>query len=868
MSSQTKKWIPPDDYIEGLRILDKIFEGEHFFVTCKANSDGEPKVSTFVAENILLARAGDGKSLYECLNWMQSPHPEGTRSIGIIPHKNRIELLAVDIDNGVKDEDDLSSAVICLTEKLGSKPVAVIPSLKPGRGHAFFLSAHGFGNAKWDLNGYSGEIRSNAGYVVLYDSYALAEGIYRNIQECDEVNASSILMGLKKLEKNTGRKLSDRDRENPNLTMLDGSSLADLAKEDPEKLIALTLATPKSGETPGLDYEIGDPEAGRNNAVYRAASYIARSHGYAGERYVEALVSKAINKWGRSGNEWVKSAESGYNRGASYYSDRQVSDKIFEKQVAEFLRKAKGLPGHPSQKSSRVSPDSRQGSIESKQPSSSATEAAQNKASVANKKAKSDVTQEAEQEVKFERQKADYAIEKGQILFYDVRHDDLFPTALESLGIEHRYNCRLDKVEFKRMLQEAELPQHIDSVRNLWSSSDQIIRQIGFAMQGAIRIVKKTAKNKEALVQLQPRIDSLKRCHELACATGVRYDPVIDYFESCEIDPNGIDYSQIFQEILGAEDTEVTRWASRHLVLSVAARSLEFSRSGSTIHARQSIMLIDPDGGSGKGVLLRGILPRHLRAGFYAQNLDLSEPPGTIAEIVGGRMIVEWTEGKGWLTTRARRQRVTDEDVKAFMDRQDDGPRRKAYGRVPENFPRLATIVVTTNNTSPMPDDKALRDRFVQIHVDPVELNDQVSNYHRIKRIITDNREHWWAQAYAESKSFGSDIELGLPDNLRKEVWQDNLQSRFVRNEDSELRSLIMLGGWENKTTEQIAADLKLRLARTAHAQLKAAFDSHAKICYAIKRIVPGPGINGKSRRVRYGTRDNRKSEYRWVSDS
>ena len=167
----------------------------------------------------------------------------------------------------------------------------------------------------------------------------------------------------------------------------------------------------------------------------------------------------------------------------------------------------------------------------------------------------------------------------------------------------------------------------------------------------------------------------------------------------------------VLQELLGASDGPLTRWASTYLCLGAIQRTLE---PGCLL--REIPILIGAQR-IGKSQLLRNLLPE-TEDDWFSDSLCVSDPSQKRAESMLGRVVVELSELTGF-------GRAELESLKAFISRRDDGATRLAYRRDPETALRRCILVGTSNDQECLPADPSGNTRYVPIqcgegsHVEP-----------------------------------------------------------------------------------------------------------------------------------------------------
>ena len=102
-------------------------------------------------------------------------HARGNGLIGVVPAS--LGCFVVDVDEGGK------AGVETVCTALGD-PVTVIATRRPGGFHAWYRAPEReVGNRKWSLDGAAGDIRGSAGYVILWDARAVADGLAQHFDD-------------------------------------------------------------------------------------------------------------------------------------------------------------------------------------------------------------------------------------------------------------------------------------------------------------------------------------------------------------------------------------------------------------------------------------------------------------------------------------------------------------------------------------------------------------------------------------------------------------------------------------------------------------------------------------------------------------
>ena len=341
-----------------------------------------------------------------------------------------------------------------------------------------------------------------------------------------------------------------------------------------------------------------------------------------------------------------------------------------------------------------------------------------------------------------------------------------FREAMDSLGVEVRYNVRSDRRQYRRagfydLSADAWIP---DTQWTDWTDADSLtIRaELSASMFGAWR------GNYHQGVFVDDGMPELRFCLDLngkqfedaigLLAAVNQVDPLIDYLD------NGIPFwdgiprlsAWLFKCFDVADDSEdLAEWVSTFIFLGAVQRAYE---PGCKLD--ETPVLIGPPG-IGKSTALRLAFPPEL-VDLFTDGLNLATDAKQRAEALQGRAIVEIGEMAG-----ARRADI--ESLKAFLSRTDDGAIRFAYRRNPDPLPRRCIVVGTADRNDPLPPDHNLR-RFV-----PVTLTG--GNVGRLMAFMDRYRGQLWAEAL-EVYQRGRDARL--PDDLKVQQREATDAARYT----------------------------------------------------------------------------------------
>ena len=289
--------------------------------------------------------------------------------------------------------------------------------------------------------------------------------------------------------------------------------------------------------------------------------------------------------------------------------------------------------------------------------------------------------------------------------------------------------------------------------------------------------------------------------------------------------------SHLLHDFFGADDDQLSKWASRYLFLACVQRS---HNPGSML---QEIPVLKGPQGIGKSLLLRSMFPRSVQGQWFSDSLDLGVDPQKQLESFIGRVLVEIPELTGSRHSIAR--------MKAFITRQDDNGVRGAYKRTTEQRPRNCAFVATTNDHSPLPNDPTGNRRYVVI---PLKTSLGRIEDWLLERNGTHSRvDMLWAEAI-HLHECGEDATL---DYHLREIASDRAEGNRFRDESIEesieelesepylFRDILVALDYE-KSTRAVETRIKSALTNAGWS-----YRSYREGKRVLKRWCP-PGFNPK----------------------
>ena len=201
-------------------------------------------------------------------------------------------------------------------------------------------------------------------------------------------------------------------------------------------------------------------------------------------------------------------------------------------------------------------------------------------------------------------------------------------------------------------------------------------------------------------------------------------DGFIEYLEGLPIWDTKPRIDTVLQDMFGAEDNPLTRWANQHKFVGTVRRTFE---PGCLF---RTIPTLKGDEDIGKSDLLRQMLPYHLQYKGFSDQLKLDDNAQRQCEQLTGAIIVELAELVGM-------RKADINALKAFITRRTDKI-RKAYGDQPTEERRRFILVGTTNDEQPLPNVEGGNTRFVVV---PLTKGCDVKKY------LDPIRDQLWAEA-------------------------------------------------------------------------------------------------------------------------
>ena len=338
-----------------------------------------------------------------------------------------------------------------------------------------------------------------------------------------------------------------------------------------------------------------------------------------------------------------------------------------------------------------------------------------------------------------------------QMLFDDKGRAEL-KLALKNEGIEIRGNTRAHRVEYRKDNGE-------------WQETDD----------GFVAVWREILRLNYQYIQSDGKHASLHYSnqameeHLVALGALNEVDPFITWIENLpgwdgiprlpgwtEQDFEDKDSSSYLEDMFSCERSALHRWCARYIILLPIWRAYQPG-----YRCKQVPILCAPQS-YGKSPLQSELLPEEHRRQWFSDGLNFLTDNKTRVETIQGKVIAELAELTGM-------KRVEQGQLKSFLSRQDDQC-RLSYRRNPQEMPRKAAVVGTTNNLHhPLPDDTAGLTRYV---VCRFLKSCNVEDY------MDRNRLQIWAEGLALYRK------CVLPDLPRDLIDEQKTQAESYRDRD------------------------------------------------------------------------------------
>lgn len=276
------------------------------------------------------------------------------------------------------------------------------------------------------------------------------------------------------------------------------------------------------------------------------------------------------------------------------------------------------------------------------------------------------------------------------------------------------------------------------------------------------------------------------------------YNPVQDYLNSVKWDGEPR-VRQFFHKYFGAPDTPLNEEVSELFLRAAVRRAF---KPGCKFD--YCVTLQGPEK-IGKSETIRALVPDEA---LYTDSLEIGASAKVTGEQTNGIWVVELAELAGNLEHK-------QEEIKAFISRQIDGPFRAAYAEKPTTAPRKFVMLATTNNNMPLKSDEGNR-RFWIVKVTGGE-----------RLLLEHDRNQIWAEAVHLERTKGDTQTLTLSrdvnvemtklqaENYNEEPWAEIIKAKLEQLEgkrpDKTIRStdlFDLLGISKERRTKRETARL------------------------------------------------------------
>lgn len=224
--------------------------------------------------------------------------------------------------------------------------------------------------------------------------------------------------------------------------------------------------------------------------------------------------------------------------------------------------------------------------------------------------------------------------------------------------------------------------------------------------------------------------------------------------------------SSMLENLFGASEQPLTRWASRYTCVAAIQRAYN---PGCLL---SEIPVLVGAQGIGKSALFRNLLPPDFQKRWFTESLDMLAPAREKIEATLGAVVVEIAEMAG-VGRELQKQ-------KSYLTAVTDKA-RLAYRRRSSPIPRRFIFVGSADRMDILPNDPAGNRRFVAI---------KLNNGANVEKYTAENRTQLWAEALNYYNTFKDDMN-GLVANLPRELTQAQAKANEeyrMRDDDLEDR--------------------------------------------------------------------------------
>ena len=304
---------------------------------------------------------------------------------------------------------------------------------------------------------------------------------------------------------------------------------------------------------------------------------------------------------------------------------------------------------------------------------------------------------------------------------YETTQDGL-RAVLEDLGIQLRYNPRARRVEY--LAGQPSVPQYARWQRTEgWMPWDDLISALVKNTIHDHYLMPRAGKGSTGIARWNVGAGRWQEM-VLGLAAEAPCDPFLEWVNSLPAWDGVERVEPLLSDVLRAEDSPLTRWAGRYLLVGPIKRAIEPGADLPVIP-----VLLSPED-TAQGRLLRSLLPQSAWYGDAAFNSAASVKEQ--AEMTAGKVVVE-------VSTMAALN-----DLKTFLSRTEDGY-RASYARSAEQHPRRFVLIATVNGGDDAHVDARGGGRFVMVRVGEGEGD--------VEAIVAETREQLWAEALSRVES-------------------------------------------------------------------------------------------------------------------
>lgn len=302
--------------------------------------------------------------------------------------------------------------------------------------------------------------------------------------------------------------------------------------------------------------------------------------------------------------------------------------------------------------------------------------------------------------------------DRGSFVHKGLSDREWVSSCLEQMGISLRYNT---------------LAQAVEYFENKWIKINDPIEAILLSrIQEECILAPRIGKDNKLVGMTNIKMPKVVfRDGRLAISWEKQVDPFLEYIKGLPAWDGEKRIAKLPNKMFKVEsDMDLARFST----VSVMVAAIDLSANPGS---KNDIMcvFIGPQG-LGKSIFWRKLLPKDE---WFGDSLDFSDPEQKRVEALLNKKLVENSEMLG-----SKKQEI--ERNKAFLSRNSDHL-RLPYRHNPEDIPRRAVIVGTSNEDDCLPNDKSGNRRFIPVVLSKRKSVAKISDY------LDEYRDALWAEA-------------------------------------------------------------------------------------------------------------------------